>query len=103
MDASPGSRDPGSSEEVECLTGRYAGDNQKGQCTVLFHKRTPAVRAVQFQANRKDKKGKLRKENKMHEKNKTEFGKDGPLTSARIHGLLNPGRLIWASSEVGEL
>lgn len=55
MDASPGSRGPGSSEEVECLAGKYAGDNQKGQCTVCFHDGAPAVRAVQFQANRKEK------------------------------------------------
>lgn len=57
------SRDPGSSEEVESLTGRCASDNREGQCTVWFHNRTQPVHPVQFQPNRikkqrKEKEGK---------------------------------------------
>lgn len=44
-----------------------------------------------------------KRESKMHDKIKTESGKDGPLTSARMHGLMKPGRLMWASSEVRQL
>lgn len=36
-------------------------------------------------------------------KNKTNFDQDNSLTSARNHGLMNPGRLMWASSEVWDL
>lgn len=90
------SLDPGSSKEVECLTGRWArglGDNQEGQCAVWFHNQAQPVRAGQFQPNRakkKIKKGARR----------TKPGQDGCLTEARICGLAGPGRLRWASSEV---
>lgn len=86
------SRYPGSSEEVESLTGRCASDNREEQCTVWFHSQAQPVHAVQFQPNRIKKQRKEKGEKNI-------FDQDSCLEGARIGGLADPGRLIWASSE----